>query len=228
MFLISYLFTQPLFFIAWLLAVILALSFHEFAHALSAYLQGDSSVNHAGRLTINPFAHIDWKGLLALVIIGFGWGKPVSFYGQNLRDQKRGPALVAIAGPLSNLILAVISGIVLRIIVTSTTLGLDNLGVIFLVLFIFINLSLMIFNLIPIPPLDGSWILFNFLPDSAYGIKEAMKQKGPMVLLGLIVLSVVFNLPIFNYIIFLPMSIIAETIVPNFMSYFFVIFGSIG
>ena len=227
MFLIQYLFTKPLFFVAWLLAVILALSFHEFAHALSAYLQGDSSVKHAGRLTINPFAHIDWKGLLMLVIIGFGWGKPVSFYGQNLRDRKKGPALVAVAGPLSNLILAVVSGIALRVILTNTTLGLENLGVIFLVLFVFINLSLMIFNLIPIPPLDGSWILFYFLPESAYGFVEMMKQKGPTVLLGLIILSVVFGLPIFDVIIFAPMRIIAEIIVPNFMGYLGVIFSGL-
>jgi Zn-dependent protease len=227
MFLIQYLFTQPLFFVAWLLAVILALSGHEFAHALSAYLQGDKTVKAQGRLTLNPFSHIDWRGLIMLVLIGFGWGKPVSFYGQNLRDQRRGPALVALAGPLSNLIMAIIGGVALRLVMSGTTLDFSNVGVIFLVLFVFINLSLMIFNLIPIPPLDGSWILFAFLPDSMIDFKMMMKQRGPMILLGIIVVDVLLPISIFGALIFIPLGEIANLIVPNFMGYLGVIFGGL-
>ncbi|MFA7662539.1 MAG: site-2 protease family protein [Patescibacteria group bacterium] len=227
MFLIQYLFTQPLFFVDWLLAVILALSFHEFAHALSAYWQGDSSVKDNGRLTLNPFSHVDWKGLVMLVLIGFGWGKPVSFYGQNLRDQKWGPALVALAGPLSNLFLAIVSGIVLRVILANTMLDFSNAGVMFLVLFMFINLSLMLFNLIPIPPLDGSWILFAILPDSLGGLKDVMRQKGPMILLGIILLDVLTPVSIFGALIFTPLINIGNLIVPNFVSYLGIAFGGL-
>jgi Zn-dependent protease len=227
MFLIGYLFSQPLFFIAWLLAVILALSVHEFSHALSAYLQGDESVKASGRLTLNPFSHIDWRGLVMLVLIGFGWGKPVSFYGPNLRDQRKGPALVALAGPLSNLIMAILGGIALRLVMANTMLDFSNLGVIFLVLFVFINLSLMIFNLIPIPPLDGSWILFALLPDSMDGFKMMMKQRGPMILLGVIVLDLLLPISILGTLIFVPLAEIANLIVPNFMAYLGVILGGL-
>lgn len=227
MFIIQYLFSHPMFFVAWLLAVIFALSWHEFAHALSAYLQGDSSVKAKGRLTLNPFSHIDWKGLAMLVLIGFGWGKPVSFYGPNLRDQRKGPALVAVAGPLSNLIMAVIAGVALRLILANTVLDFSNVGMIFLVLFIFINLSLMLFNLIPIPPLDGSWILFALLPDSMNDFKMMMKQKGPILLLAVIVIDIMLPISIFGALIFGPLGSIANLIVPNFGRYLGIVFGGL-
>jgi len=142
---------------------------HEVSHGYAAYKMGDPTAKLAGRLTLNPLAHLDWMGsflvpLLAYLSAGFmfGWAKPVPYNPYNLRNQKYGDALVAVAGPISNLALALIFGIIFRY---SALWGLTN--EIFLSAcqtIILLNLVLAIFNLVPIPPLDGSKILFAFLP----------------------------------------------------------------
>ncbi len=139
---------------------------HEYMHGWMAYRLGDSTAKDAGRLTLNPLAHLEWFGsfFLPLVMIFtmpfvFGWAKPVPYNPYNLRDRKYGDAKVALAGPLGNLVIAVFFGLFLRFIPFSNLVFTGLLSLI-----IYINLVLMIFNLVPIPPLDGSKILATFLP----------------------------------------------------------------
>jgi len=152
------LFNQPIEFFAVFFAILLAVSLHEYSHAFSAYLLGDPTAERMGRLTINPLKHLDFLGLLFLLFFGFGWGKPVPFNPYNLRDRKKDPAIIALSGPLANFILAFIFGFLLRI--------LPNYGFLtnFLGYFVWLNILLGFFNLIPIPPLDGSHLLFSLFP----------------------------------------------------------------
>lgn len=142
-------------------AILLGFGVHEYSHAQAADLLGDQTAKIAGRLTINPFAHFDPIGTLLIFIIGIGWGKPVPINPYNLRNQKWGSALVGLAGPFSNFVSALIVGFLLRF------LPLSNQAVLaFFSIFVWINLTLGVFNLLPIPPLDGSHILFAVLPST--------------------------------------------------------------
>jgi Zn-dependent protease len=173
-------------------AVMLLVAFpiHEFAHAFAAYRLGDSTARLFGRLTLNPLAHFDPIGgsMLAISVLlgsGFGWAKPTPVNPRNLEGGRWGEAIVAAAGPLSNLVLAIAGAIPLRFILAS---GMDVpfLGNV-LVLFVEINLLLMIFNLIPIPPLDGSGVLFAFLPpQTAWQLRPILSQYGIFLLILLI------------------------------------------
>jgi Zn-dependent protease len=188
------------------LAFFLALSAHEFAHALSAYYLGDRTAQYAGRLTLNPLAHIDLFGTILLPLflilsnagIVFGWAKPVPVNYFNLKDQKWGPALVSFAGPAANFIFAVICIILLNLVNSYTNLGFNNLLVNFLFLLIIVNFVLMIFNLIPIPPLDGSKILFAILPDRYDNFKETLERYGIFILFALLIFGAGFLNAIFN------------------------------
>ncbi|MBN1326195.1 site-2 protease family protein, partial [Candidatus Falkowbacteria bacterium] len=169
----------------------LALSVHEFSHALLAYYYGDKTAQQAGRLTLNPLAHIDLFGTVLLPLflilsnsgIVVGWAKPVPVNFYNLRDQKWGPAIVSLAGPAANFIFAVFSLITLKLVFAYTNLTGNNLLVNFLFLLIIINLVLMVFNLIPIPPLDGSKILFAILQDKYIRFKIFLEQYGLIILI---------------------------------------------
>ena len=165
---------------------------HEWAHAWAAYQLGDDTAARRGRLTINPLAHLDPIGTLSLAVFGFGWGKPVPVSPYRLRgDMRRSHALVSVAGPLSNLVLAMAAAVPFRLGWLSLYGGASTIswqGI--LMQFISINLALMIFNLIPIPPLDGSRILTWLLPRT-WAIKlERLEQfGGPGLMLGLYLLS---------------------------------------
>jgi Zn-dependent protease len=175
------------------LAVLLLVAFpiHEFAHAFAAYRLGDSTARLFGRLTLNPLAHFDPAGGLILAIsvllvgFGFGWAKPTPVNPRNLEGGRWGEAIVAAAGPISNLVLAIIAAIPLRFIYAA---GMDvRLLEIVLQLFIVINLVLMLFNLIPIPPLDGGAVLFAFLsPQTAWRLRPILAQYGIFILIFLI------------------------------------------
>lgn len=142
---------------------------HEVSHGYAAYVLGDNTARYAGRLTLNPLAHLDFLGsfvvpALAFLSFGFafGWAKPVPYNPYNLRNQRWGDAIVAVAGPASNLVIALIFGLLIRF---SGFWGIENVFFLQAVqLVVIINLVLMFFNLVPIPPLDGSKILFSFLP----------------------------------------------------------------
>lgn len=165
---------------------------HEWAHAWAAYQLGDDTAARRGRLTINPLAHLDPMGTISLMLFGFGWGKPVPVNPYRLRgDLRRNHALVSIAGPLSNLIMAMLAAIPFRlgwVSLYGSGAVVSVQGV--LVGFISINLVLMVFNLIPFPPLDGSRILAWLLPGQWAGRLEQLEQYGgPGLMLVLFLLS---------------------------------------
>lgn len=174
-----------------LLVLLFSVVLHEVAHGFSAYKLGDPTAKYAGRLSLNPVRHLDPVGSvlvpLFLVIMRspflFGWAKPVPINPYNFRDQKYGPAKVALAGPAANLSLALIFGLAIRFFS-----GLINLPVLFLIFsfIVFINILLAVFNLLPIPPLDGSHILFTFLPYSMRNLKMFLIQYGFFILLSFI------------------------------------------
>lgn len=190
---------NPMFFLVWVLAILVGLSIHEFSHALAGHALGDSTAEQAGRLTLNPIAHIDPIGFLMLLFIGFGWGKPVPYNPHNLKYPRWGPMLVGIAGPIANLVGVVIAGIALKFVTDFGNLPPGNLLVPFLVFLVRINIVLMLFNLIPVPPLDGSRILLSILAAPKYArIRFLLETRGPILLIGLIILDSLFGLNIFG------------------------------
>jgi len=160
------------------ISLIIAITIHEYSHAWSADRLGDPTPRMQGRLTLNPLAHLDPLGTLALIFIHFGWGKPVQFDPYNLANPKRDSALISLAGPASNLILAII---------LSLTLNFFTLPYLLISLFytiISMNIVLAVFNLIPIYPLDGEKILSGLLPPQlASEYSSIMRQYGTMILI---------------------------------------------
>jgi len=163
--------------------LILSVVIHEVAHGYAALWLGDTTALHAGRLTLNPLKHLDFFGsivvplLLSLTGFVFGWAKPVPYNPYNLRNRRWGESLVALAGPASNLLLAAIFGLYLQFIGGSPAAVMVGL------LIVQINVALAIFNLVPIPPLDGSKILFSLFPEQAAKMRATMEQWGFMLLL---------------------------------------------
>ena len=180
-----------------LIALVISLSFHEFGHAIVAKWYGDNTAQRAGRLTVNPLAHIDPLGLLMVVLVGFGYAKPVPIDPRNFRSQVA-DLWVAAAGPFMNLLLALVTWNAYLLLRAG---GWDNPGgEIFFALLAQINLLLMVFNLIPLGPLDGHYILPHFLPtDLARRYRQFNARYGTGIFLALIVLGIV-GLPIFHYL----------------------------
>jgi Zn-dependent protease len=197
---LQYLFANPLFFIGWVVALVIGISIHEFAHAFTAYKLGDSTAKLSGRVTLNPIAHMDPLGTLMLFLAGFGWGKPVPVNPYNLRGGRWGEALVSFSGSLSNLIAAAVFALPLRVMVM---LDLDvPLALVQIIQAIIeLNLILAIFNLIPIPPLDGSKILAALVPRAFAEMMQELERVGPFVLLGIIILTITLNIPLFSGVI---------------------------
>jgi len=187
--------------------LIMSVVVHEVSHGLMALWLGDTTAKQYGRLTLNPIPHLDLFGSLlvplTLWIISagsfvFGWAKPVPYNPYNLKDQKKGPALVALAGPLSNLLIAIIFGFVFKFVwsVMAFTNSAELAQIIFTAIII-INIVLAIFNLIPIPPLDGSKILFAILPPSMDYVRETIEKHGFIIL----VIFLIVGSPAINAII---------------------------
>ena len=164
-----------------------ALSFHEYAHAWMASKCGDQTAARMGRLTLNPTAHLDLMGSLMILFVGFGWAKPVPVDGRNLKNSRVDMMKVAAAGPLSNLLLAMLSGILLRSLNNFQILN-DSMFLI-LIYFTRINISLAIFNLIPVAPLDGSQIFSGYLMKKNPSLAWKIQSYGPQVLFGVILFS---------------------------------------
>ena len=177
---------DPLAFVLLATSLVFAIALHEYAHALAADLQGDRMPRAMGRLTLNPAKHLDPMGTVAIVLIGFGWGKPVEFRPAALSSKRFGAAIVALAGPAMNLGLALLGAAVLGLIETGA--GISHIET-FLAFFVAINVSLAIFNLIPLPPLDGSRLLTIFLPPSKQKIIFFLDQYGFFILLALVFLG---------------------------------------
>lgn len=194
--LITLLFSAPVQFITIAIALILALSFHEAAHAYVSDKLGDNTAKLMGRLTLNPSAHLDPIGLIMLLLLGFGWGKPVPVNPNNFKNPVRDEILVAIAGPISNLILTTLATLIYWLTLPITSAQLQDL----LIAIGFYNLIIMFFNLIPIPPLDGSKILYLFLP---FETIQMINQYGIFVLLFIIFVPI-GNINLINLIIFNP------------------------
>ncbi len=182
--------------VAFLLGLVIGITVHEAAHATSAYLLGDDTAYRDGRVTLNPASHLDVLGSLMLLMAGFGWGRPTPVMPSKLRGGIFGPVAVALAGPLSNLVIVAVCGALF--LVPTFQSGYLAIAV---VMTAFTNALLFVFNLIPIPPLDGSKILFPFLPRFLDGFVDFMNQYGPMILFGLIIVSFVTNLPIFSVLL---------------------------
>jgi len=190
MFLLN-LFSQPLFAVIAIVGLLLAITVHEFAHAWMANYLGDPTAKHMGRLTLNPFKHLDPLGTLFLLVAGFGWGKPVPYNPSNLKSDGD-EVKVALAGVSANLIFALILGIPLRI-ATAMHVPIDsNVWLMTLSLVVEMNLVLIAFNIIPIPPLDGSKVIFQFI---SFDARMAYERYGPIILFGLIIASTVFGFP---------------------------------
>lgn len=178
--------------------LLFSLSFHEAAHSMVADRCGDPTGRLMGRSTLNPIAHIDPIGTLILPLLLmftgspflFGWAKPVPYNPRNLRNFRRDPALVGLAGPAANLVLAITFAIFLRIVVVLSGVSPDNpmFQILFLcmLMMVLINLALMLFNLIPVPPLDGHHLLYSFLP---YNGQRMMERIGPFGIIIAIVLA---------------------------------------
>jgi Zn-dependent protease len=176
------------------IALLVAISIHEFSHAWVADYLGDPTPKKAGRVTLNPLAHLDPLGTIMLLLVRFGWGKPVPINPNNFKNPKLGSALTALAGPTSNFLLASLLALVYKL----SSLGSSPFGT-FLLLVIYMNLVLMVFNLLPIPPLDGSHFFALFFPaldNPKYEI------YGPFVLIVFVLVGgTTFILPVIQFLL---------------------------
>jgi Zn-dependent protease len=186
--------------------LVISIVIHEVSHGYAAYIQGDLTAYYEDRLTLNPLKHVDPIGsvLVPLVtsIMGFpfGWAKPVPFNPYNLRNQRWGEMFVAIAGPGSNIAIAIIFGLIVRF----SNMPLTSPFIGFSMIVIWVNLALAVFNLIPIPPLDGSKVLFAFLPYQLQRYRIALEQYSFFLVLILIVLpqfSILFRFIVLNALV---------------------------
>jgi len=170
--------------ISWITGFLVALSMHEAAHAAAANYLGDPTAKFEGRISLNPLRHLDLFGTLMLFFAGFGWGKPVPVNPRNFANPRTGEILTSIAGPLANFVVA------LALAVPHNLLEPGSTAFLFVQNMMFINIVLMVFNLLPIPPLDGGGVVVNFLPPA---LGEAYRRNGPILLFGLIAFDWVFG-----------------------------------
>ena len=178
--------------------VLFSLSVHEFSHGLAAYAVGDKTAKYSGRLSLNPLAHLDPFGAICLFLFGFGWAKPVPVNPWNFKNKKGGMILTALAGPFSNFLLAFIAMVIYTLLgglrFSSASFGFTLASVFYELAYymIMINLGLGLFNLIPVPPLDGSKVLTAILPERTYFKLMDYERYG------FIILIILINTPIFN------------------------------
>jgi Zn-dependent protease len=171
--------------------ILLALTFHEYAHAYAANKYGDDTAKQSGRLSLNPLRHLDPLGTIMIFLVHFGWAKPVPVNPFRLKNPKKDMLWISAAGPLANIFMALISGILVRVIFAvaepSSENSIADLFVFMLVMSLQINLALAIFNILPIAPLDGSKILSGLLPSGFEKAILFLERYGPFILIGLII-----------------------------------------
>ncbi len=183
---------QPLTLIGLVVGLLLGITVHEFAHAWMADRLGDDTARLMGRLSLNPLKHLDPLGVIFLLIVGFGWGKPVPFNPNKIKDPS-GTVKIALSGVVANLLLALILGLVLRV-ATAYGIAIDSSPWLsFISIIIFINLGLIAFNIIPIPPLDGSKVVESYM---SFESIMRFERLGPIILFGIIIAQSIFNIPI--------------------------------
>lgn len=193
--------------------ILLSLTVHEYFHGWTANKLGDNTAKMQGRLTLNPIAHLDILGTILMFIVGFGWAKPVPINPRNFKDPKKDTILVAIAGPLSNLAMAVVAGIALRYVIPGmesgniSTQGISAIVTIILILTVIYGIALAVFNMIPIPPLDGSRVMYGILPDRYAYAYSRFEPYGVLFLFALFI----FGGGIFKYLM-VPVSYISTTL----------------
>lgn len=197
-------------------AALLTVVFHEISHGYVAYFLGDNTAKNAKRLSLNPLRHIDLIGLLCMIIFRFGWAKPVPVNIMNFKNRKAGTALVSIAGPLSNILFALVSFLLIKLLLiipiySEFAFSVIDLFVSFFMMTASLNIGLAVFNLLPIPPLDGSKILNSVLPDKIYYKILKYEQYGFLILILLL------NFPPFENLI----NIITGCIYKGFYSLIF-------
>ncbi len=175
-------------------AILLCLVVHEVCHGLAAYRLGDPTAKQNHRLSLNPIRHLDIFGLLMMMVVGFGWAKPVPVDPRYFRKPKQGMAITALAGPVSNFVLAYLAAVILNGLAGAAAVRGETAGLIavmrFFYLLVLLNIGLGIFNLIPFPPLDGSKVLAMFLPDRAYIRWMQLERYGMLVLMAVLWLGV--------------------------------------
>lgn len=180
------------------LIVLVALPVHEFAHAAMAVRLGDNTPKWQGRYTLNPLVHIDPVGALLILFTGFGWARPVQWNPRNVDiDAKQATILVSLAGPVSNLLLAIVA----LILTNFMPVGILSSVLLF---FSYINIALFVFNLIPIPPLDGSHVFFALWPQQSYQVRAILEQYGFLILFAIILFA--------GWIITIPISLISSVL----------------
>jgi Zn-dependent protease len=188
-----------------IIILVISLSIHEFAHAWSANAFGDDTPRMNGRLTLNPAAHLDLMGSLMLLVVGFGWARPVPINPYALQRRSSAAVMwVSLAGPASNLMLAILAAIPLRMgLITpfTGTAGLLPSPYSFMLQFIAINLLLMVFNLIPLAPLDGEKIAGYFFPPPMARFFDTIRPYGPMILLAILFVGPMIGLDIFGWVV---------------------------
>ncbi|MFH1251223.1 MAG: site-2 protease family protein [bacterium] len=186
--------------------ILLALTFHEFSHGWMAFKLGDPTAKLAGRLSMNPLVHLDPFGTLMIFLVRFGWAKPVPVNPRYFKEPKRDMLLVSVAGPAANILLAFVSGMLLRTFHAGSFnfLPANLLQPLYIMVkfSLQINLALAIFNLLPVPPLDGSKILYGILPPQYEYIYEYLERYGPFVLMGLIVFGMLTRISILGAFIY--------------------------
>ncbi|MBC1580543.1 site-2 protease family protein [Listeria seeligeri] len=185
-----------------LVTLLIAFTIHEWSHALVALAFGDDTAKNQGRLSLNPLVHIDLFGLLLILIAGFGWAKPTPVNRFKLKKRRLGSVLVSLAGPISNLLLAII-GVGIYSILLNTSYEYGSVIPTFLMVFVNLNIVLFVFNLIPLPPLDGYQVLIEFLPLSARAKLEPVERYAMLIFLiiALTPISQFTIQPIFNTVI---------------------------
>lgn len=194
--------------VEWIIRVgvlLAAITVHEYAHGMAAYLLGDPTAKNAGRLTWNPITHIDPIGAICLFLFRFGWAKPVPVDIRYFRNPRFGSFLVSISGPVANLVVGLSAGLLLRDPFFPSEIYLNLLGSMMLM-----NIGLGLFNLLPFPPLDGSHVLESFLPVSALRVTRRIARYAPMILLGVFMIDRFFDAGIVFTILYRPMRYLVQ------------------
>ena len=208
--------TEPIAFWSFILAIVLGITFHEFMHAYAAHRLGDDTARSMGRLTLNPLAHLDLLGSLFLLLLRFGYGKPVPVNEAKLRGGRVGGSVVSLAGPLTNLALAAVAAIPLRLgTVPPGDVG-DTYRQVLGAIVVY-NCLLFVFNLIPIPPLDGSRVVYGLLPPQQAYTWRSFEYYGPFLLLALVFLLPYMGINVLGVIVNTPAGFIVRLLLgPGF------------
>ena len=197
--------TKVLLWLVRIIVILFAITIHEYAHGRSALFIGDPTAKNAGRLTLNPLKHLDPVGTVFLFLFFFGWAKPVPINPLYFGKRKRDTIIVSLSGPISNLAAAFIVGLLIRYIDM-------NMAVlqIFMIYMLLINIGLGLFNLLPIPPLDGSHVIESMLPESYLHKYYRISRHAPAVFMGFLIIDYFFKLHIFSKILSTPLFKLAE------------------